>query len=196
MAIINGTNANDILNGLGSNDSLYGFQGDDVLHISNSSGKNLLDGGSDNDRLYATATTGINTLKGGSGDDYLDVSNSSGKNLLEGGSESDQIYATATTGNLITNSDYKPCLVVDFQSSYHDYPKARERDRKKATLLALAAVPLLYSRVKDCGLLHLYSQFEEVVCNLFTGNQRENAQALIRRYCEQSFSSDIRVTGW
>ncbi|MEH2238997.1 DUF2726 domain-containing protein [Nostoc sp.] len=94
----------------------------------------------------------------------------------------------------ITNSDYKPCLVVDFQSSYHDYPEARERDRKKATLLSLAEVPLLYSRVKDFGLLHLYSQSEEVVCNLFTGNRRENAQALIRKYCEQSISTNIRVT--
>lgn len=95
---------------------------------------------------------------------------------------------------LITNSDYKPCLVVEFQSSYHDYSEARERDRKKATLLSLAAVPLLYSRVKDFGLLHLYSQSEEIVCNLFTGNRRENAQALIRKYCEQSISSDVRVT--
>ena len=117
MAIINGTNANDILNSLGRNDNLYGFEGDDVLHISNSSGKNLLDGGSDNDKLYATATTGNNTLKGGSGDDYLDVSNSSGKNLLDGGSESDQIYAIATTGNNIlrggSENDY-----LDVSSSF------------------------------------------------------------------------------
>ncbi|MBN3958004.1 calcium-binding protein [Nostoc sp. NMS8] len=101
MTIINGTNANDSLYGFGGGDSLYGFGGDDILNISNSSGKNLLDGDSESDRLYATATTGNNILKGGSGDDYLDVSNSSGNNLLDGGSESDQIYATATTGNNI-----------------------------------------------------------------------------------------------
>ncbi|MEH2380299.1 MAG: DUF2726 domain-containing protein [Nostoc sp.] len=105
-----------------------------------------------------------------------------------------KFFFSSSVDALITNSDYKPCLVVDFQSSYHDYPETRERDRKKATLLALAAVPLLYSRVKDFGLLHLYSQSEEVVCNLFTGNRRENAQALIRKYCEQSFSTDVRVT--
>lgn len=105
-----------------------------------------------------------------------------------------KFFFSSSVDALITNSDYKPCLVVDFQSSYHDYPEARERDRKKATLLALAAVPLLYSRVKDFGLLRLYSQSEEVVCNLFTGNRRENAQALIRKYCEQSFYSDVRVT--
>ncbi|MEH1935993.1 MAG: DUF2726 domain-containing protein [Nostoc sp.] len=107
-----------------------------------------------------------------------------------------KFFFSSSVDALITNSDYKPCLVVDFQSSYHDYPEARERDRKKATLLALAEVPLLYSRLKDFGLLHLYSQSEEVVCNLFTGNRRENAQALIRKYCEQSFSTDVRVTAW
>ncbi|MBD2609163.1 DUF2726 domain-containing protein [Scytonema hofmannii FACHB-248] len=105
-----------------------------------------------------------------------------------------KFFFSSSVDALITNSDYKPCLVVDFQSSYHDYPEARERDCKKGTLLALAEVPLLYSRVKDFGLLHLYSQSEEVVCNLFTGNRRENAQALIRKYCQQSLSSDVRVT--
>lgn len=95
-----------------------------------------------------------------------------------------KFFFSSSVDALITNCDYKPCLVVDFQSSYHDYPEARERDRKKATLLAFASVPLLYSRVKNFGLLHLYSHSEEVVCNLFTGNRRENAQALIRKYCE------------
>ncbi|MEH2284294.1 MAG: DUF2726 domain-containing protein [Nostoc sp.] len=95
-----------------------------------------------------------------------------------------KFFFSSSVDALITNFDYKPCLVVDFQSSYHDYPEAKERDRKKATLLALAAVPLLYSRIKDFGLLHLYSQDEEVIFNLFTGTRRENAQALIRKYCE------------
>lgn len=107
-----------------------------------------------------------------------------------------KFFFTSSVDALITNFDYKPCLVVDFQSSYHDYPEAKERDRKKATLLAFASVPLLYSRVKDFGLLHLYSQSEEVVCNLFTGNRRENAQDLIRKYCEQSTFTDVRVTPW
>ncbi|MEH2024263.1 DUF2726 domain-containing protein [Nostoc sp.] len=104
------------------------------------------------------------------------------------------LFSSSSVDALITNNDYEPCLVVEFQSSYHDYPDARERDRKKATLLALAEVPLLYSRIKDFGFLHLYSQDEEVIFNLFTGNRRENAQALIRKYCEHSFSSDVRVT--
>lgn len=44
-----------------------------------------------------------------------------------------KFFFTSSVDALITNFDYKPCLVVDFQSSYHDYPEARERDRKKAT---------------------------------------------------------------
>ncbi|MBH8564810.1 DUF2726 domain-containing protein [Nostoc sp. CENA67] len=94
-----------------------------------------------------------------------------------------KFFFSSSVDALITNSDYKPCLVVDFQSSYHDYPEARERDRKKATLLALAGVPLLYSRIKEFGLLQLYSQNEEVIFNLFTGERRENAKALIQKYC-------------
>ncbi|WP_298904351.1 DUF2726 domain-containing protein [uncultured Nostoc sp.] len=94
-----------------------------------------------------------------------------------------KFFFSSSVDALITNNDYKPCLVVDFQSSYHDFAEAKERDRKKATLLALAGVPLLYSRVKEFGLLHLYSQDEEVVFNLFTGEHREKAKALIIKYC-------------
>jgi hypothetical protein len=96
---------------------------------------------------------------------------------------------------LITDYDYKPCLVVEFQSQYHDSPEAKERDKKKATLLAIAGVPLLYSRVKNFGLLHLYSKDEEIVFNLFTGERRENAKALIRKYCEQSACCDV-LAAW
>ncbi|MDZ7959700.1 MAG: DUF2726 domain-containing protein [Aulosira sp. DedQUE10] len=97
-----------------------------------------------------------------------------------------KFFYSCNVDALITNYDYKACLVVEFQSSYHDYPEAKERDRKKATLLALAGIPLIYSRMKDFGLLHLYSQNEEVVFNLFTSERRENAQDLIRKYCELS----------
>ncbi|MBW4561176.1 MAG: DUF2726 domain-containing protein [Mojavia pulchra JT2-VF2] len=100
-------------------------------------------------------------------------------------------FFSSSVDALITDYDYKPCLVVDFQSSYHDSLEAKERDRKKATLLTLAGVPLLYSRVRDFGLLHLYSKDEEVVFNLFTGERRENAKALIKKYCEQSVFANI-----
>ena len=66
---------------------------------------------------------------------------------------------------VITDLNYNPCLVVEFQSQYHDRPEAKERDRKKATLLEFAKVPLIYSRVKDCGLLCLSYQDEQVVYN-------------------------------
>ncbi|MGF1938659.1 MAG: beta strand repeat-containing protein [Nostoc sp. ChiQUE02] len=99
MAIINGTNANDNLYGFGGDDSLYGFGGDDVFNISNSSGKNLLEGGSESDQIYATATTGNNTLKGGSENDYLDVSASSGNNILYGDTGNDEFSIEDSFGN-------------------------------------------------------------------------------------------------
>ena len=94
---------------------------------------------------------------------------------------------------LITDVDYKPCLAAEFQSSYHDNPDARERDRKKATLLNLAGVPLIYSRVKDFGLLYLSCKDEEVVFNLFTGEGREKAEALIKKSYQPSAYRNLKV---
>lgn len=111
-------------------------------------------------------------------------------------SELRRFFFSSNVDALITTNSYRPCLVVEFQSSYHDSPEAKERDRKKATLLALANISLIYSRIKDFGLLHLSSQNEEVVFNLFTGERRENAQALIRKYCEQSAFSNVISTVW
>lgn len=95
-------------------------------------------------------------------------------------------FFSSSVDALIINKDYEPCLVVEFQSTYHDSHNAKERDHKKLHLLTLAGVPLLYSRIKDFGLLHLYSENEEVIFNLFTDENRENAKALIRNYCEPS----------
>lgn len=108
------------------------------------------------------------------------------------------LFSSSAVDALITDLNYNPCLVVDFQSQYHDNREAKERDRKKATLLALAKVPLIYSRVKDFGLLHLYSQdeLEVVVCNLFTGDGRENARSLISNYCKQSASCKVQLATW
>lgn len=93
------------------------------------------------------------------------------------------LYSPSAIDALITDLDYHPCLAVDFQSQYHDKPEAKERDRKKATLLKLARIPVIYSRMENIGLLSLYSQNEVVIMNLFTGERRENAEALIRKYC-------------
>lgn len=66
------------------------------------------------------------------------------------------LYSSSAVDALITNSNYEPCLVVERQSSYHDAPEAKERDRKKAALLSLAGVPLIYAR-EYYGLLQLSS---------------------------------------
>ncbi|MBD2437467.1 DUF2726 domain-containing protein [Nostoc sp. FACHB-110] len=100
-------------------------------------------------------------------------------------------FFSSNVDALITNKEYKPCLVVEFQSSYHDSPEARERDAKKANLLTLAGIPFLYSRVRNFGLLQIYSQTEEVVFNLFTGEGRENARTLIRKYCTPSIFVNV-----
>ena len=44
------------------------------------------------------------------------------------------IYLKTAVNPLITDYDYQPYLVVEFQSQYHDNPEAKERDGKKATL--------------------------------------------------------------
>ena len=78
-------------------------------------------------------------------------------------------FFSSSVDALIINKDYKPYL------------------------LTLAGVPLLYSRIKDCGLLHLYSENEQVIFNLFTGENRENAKTLIRNYCEPSNFANLRA---
>ena len=106
------------------------------------------------------------------------------------------LFSASSVDALITDLNYNPCLVVEFQSQYHDRPEAKERDRKKATLLDFAKVPLIYSRVKNCGLLYLSSQDEEVVYNLYTGQNRENAQRLIRQYCRESVAPQVQLIAW
>jgi len=107
------------------------------------------------------------------------------------------LFSPSAVDALITDLNYNPCLVVEFQSQYHDDIAAKDRDRKKASLLVLAEVPLIYSQVKDCGLLHLSSQNNEVVVyNLFTGQGRENAQELIRKYCEQPTNHKLQLAAW
>jgi len=107
-----------------------------------------------------------------------------------------KFFYSSNVDALITDFDYRPCLVVEFQSSYHDNTEARERDRKKATLLHLARVPLIYSRVKDFGLLHLSSPDEQAIFNLFTGKGREKAELLIRKYCHLPTENKMELVTW
>jgi hypothetical protein len=94
---------------------------------------------------------------------------------------------------LVTDLDFMPCLAIEFQSSYHDSANASERDQKKARLLSMAKVPLIYSRIKDFGLLQIYSQDEVVIFNLFTGQGREAAKVLIQKYCYNSNSQKLKI---
>lgn len=107
-----------------------------------------------------------------------------------------RFFFSSNVDALITDFDYRPCLVVEFQSSYHDNTEARERDRKKATLLHLARVPLIYSRIKDFGLLHLSSPDEQAIFNLFTGKGREKAELLIRKYCQLPTENQMELVAW
>ena len=107
-----------------------------------------------------------------------------------------KFFLSSNVDALITDFDYRPCLVVEFQSSYHDNTEARERDRKKATLLHLARVPLIYSRIKDFGLLHLSSPDEQAIFNLSTGKGREKAELLIRKYCQLPTENQLELVAW
>ncbi len=104
------------------------------------------------------------------------------------------LFSSSSVDALIIDSDYNPCLVVEFQSFYHDSAKAKERDRKKAALLKLAGVPLIYSRIDNVKLLHLYSEDEAIIHNLFTGERREDAQAFVRKYCGKYTASNIQLS--
>ena len=94
---------------------------------------------------------------------------------------------------VVTDLDFMPCLAVEFQSSYHNSANAKERDQKKAKLLSMANVPLIYSRIKDFGLLQIYSQDEVVIFNLFTGQGREDAKSLIQKSYQVSTFQPLKI---
>lgn len=104
------------------------------------------------------------------------------------------LFSSSAVDVLITDSNYMPCLAIESQSRYHDSPKAIERDQKKANLLKLAGVPLIYTRVRRCRFLHLSSNCKEVVFNLYTGEGQEEAKALIKKHCKQLISSEVQLT--
>ncbi|MGC1393122.1 MAG: DUF2726 domain-containing protein [Coleofasciculaceae cyanobacterium] len=106
------------------------------------------------------------------------------------------LFSSSTVDILITDSNYMPCLAVESQSGYHDSPKAIERDQKKANILKLAGVPLIYTRVRRCRFLHLSCSDKEVVFNLYTGQGQEEAKALIKTYCKQLTNSEVQLAAW
>jgi len=99
MAIIRGTNGNNVLFGTNSADSIYGLGGNDNLY-----------GGNGND--YLSGGSGRDYLNGGSGNDLLD--GGSGADLLIGGPGADTFILTpgdifslaASTASTPTIQDY------------------------------------------------------------------------------------------
>ncbi|WP_016950981.1 calcium-binding protein [Anabaena sp. PCC 7108] len=78
MALLLGSNINDILNGTVGNDIIFGFDGDDII-----------DGGDGDDILIAG--NGNDTINGGSGDDIIDGGD--GNDILDGGDGNDTLDA-------------------------------------------------------------------------------------------------------
>jgi Ca2+-binding RTX toxin-like protein len=93
--ILVGSNNDDSITGSGGNDTLEGRLGNDT--ISDNGGNNLLIGGEGNDLLNAANASGNNTLGGGTGDDFLDISFATGSNLVEGSAGNDTISARLFT---------------------------------------------------------------------------------------------------
>lgn len=95
------------------------------------------------------------------------------------------LYSSTTVDCLITDLNFLPLLVIEFQSKYHDNFDAIERDRKKAELLKIAGIPLIYTKIKEFGLLNLYSvnKGENVVFNLFSGEGKFQAKDFVKQHC-------------
>jgi Ca2+-binding RTX toxin-like protein len=82
MALIKGTNSNNVLAGTTADDDIYAYGGNDTVY--GYGGDDWIDGGSGNDTLYGGAGndvllggSGINTLYGGSGADWFRMTNRS-----------------------------------------------------------------------------------------------------------------------
>ncbi len=104
-----------------------------------------------------------------------------------------KFFFSSSIDALVTDSNFMSCLAVEFQSRYHDSDNAKERDQKKAKLLSMAKIPLVYSRIKDFGLLQIYSQDEVVIFNLFTGQGKEDAKSLIQKSCQVSTFQPLKI---
>lgn len=132
MAILNGTDDDDVIEGTGGNDIIHGLRGmdglygrggadqlfgdDDDDYLYGGSGNDLLEGGrgddylegqGGNDRLIGGS--GDNSLFGGAGNDYLD-GGGSGDNRIDGGAGRDTmtggtVYYVDNVGDRIIDDD-------------------------------------------------------------------------------------------
>lgn len=106
MAVVIGTNGNDILNGTVGNDTVKGLKGNDELN--GLDGDDILDGGDGNDTLDSgigddvlLGGIGLDTLVGGIGNNRLD--GGSGIDDLRGG-DGDDTYVVDNIADLITDT--------------------------------------------------------------------------------------------
>jgi trimeric autotransporter adhesin len=105
MAIINGTNLNNILFGTAANDTINGFGGHDL--INGATGNDTIDAGSGNDTVLGESgndviagNEGDDVVFGGEGNDiiggddipFLPLGAGSGNDILDGGAGDDQIF--------------------------------------------------------------------------------------------------------
>jgi Ca2+-binding RTX toxin-like protein len=107
---------NDVMHGGGGGDSMvdqngviamFGDAGNDTLS-SGSAGGGLMDGGADNDRLFASG--GGMTLRGGTGDDKLEIQGGGPlANIMTGGTGTDTfVYRVGVAdNNRVTVTDFQ-----------------------------------------------------------------------------------------
>ncbi|HVL29487.1 MAG TPA: calcium-binding protein, partial [Sphingomicrobium sp.] len=93
MAIIDGTNGNDILIGTPGDDTINGLAGNDILR--GRAGNDVLNGDDDHDFLVGGDDN--DALNGGSGDDYL--RGGEGDDTIDGGAGWDRAAFTVLTNN-------------------------------------------------------------------------------------------------
>lgn len=120
MAIVNGTNGNDLLDGTNDNDTVKGLNGNDTLN--GLDGHDILDGGSGNDTLNAgigddqlLGGIGLDTLVGGSGNNRLD--GGAGIDSMTGGA-GDDVYAADSTADVVTELFGQGADTVESSASY------------------------------------------------------------------------------
>jgi Ca2+-binding RTX toxin-like protein len=107
MAVLFGTNGNDVLTGTGANDFIDGEGGNDTLNGGNGSdflngedGNDFHDGGNGDDIIDGDA--GNDTLLGSAGNDFLDGED--GNDILNGGNGSDTLIGEDGNDNITGGS--------------------------------------------------------------------------------------------